>query len=174
MKDWGLVLGPGASANRQQPALIAIDDAVVSLGVKVERIDLPRGKAERAIPAMVRAAAKLDVEHVLLGGRSFGGRVASMAVAAGEVPNAAGLVLVSYPLGKGAKARAHHLPDITVPCLFVSGTRDNFCTPDELSAAAATIPAEVTHVWIEGGNHGLRGKDAEVAAAVRAWVVALS
>jgi hypothetical protein len=66
-----------------------------------------------------------------------------------------------------------HLPAIRVPCLFVSGTRDAFGTPDELLAATATIAAPVTHVWIERGTHELRGADAAVAAAVAAFVSGL-
>ena len=97
-----------------------------------------------------------------------------MAVADG-LP-ALALVLVSYPLhppGRPEKARTEHLPRLTVPCLFVSGTRDSFGTPDELEAATALIPGDVNHVWVEGGDHGLRGRDRDVAAAVRDWVVGL-
>jgi predicted alpha/beta-hydrolase family hydrolase len=95
----------------------------------------------------------------------------SMAVADG-LP-AAGLVLISYPLhppGRPETMRVDHFPRLTVPCLFVSGTRDAFATPAELEAATAAIPAEVTHVWIDGGGHGLRGKDRPVADAVTDWV----
>jgi predicted alpha/beta-hydrolase family hydrolase len=66
-----------------------------------------------------------------------------------------------------------HFPELRVPCLFVSGTRDAFARPDELQAAVSAIPGPVTHVWIEGGDHGLRGKDSEVAQALRAWVLAV-
>jgi predicted alpha/beta-hydrolase family hydrolase len=98
----------------------------------------------------------------------------SVAVADG-LP-AAGLVLVSYPLhppGRPEKARTEHLPRIDVPCLFVSGTRDAFATPAELEQAAAAVAGPVTHVWINGGGHGLRGHDQAVAAAVREWVLGL-
>ena len=61
-------------------------------------------------------------------------------------------------------------PAITVPCLFVHGTRDPFGTPDELVAATATIAGPVTHVWIEGGRHDLKGADAAVASAVAAFL----
>ncbi len=97
--------------------------------------------------------------------------MASMAVAEG-LP-AAGLVLVSYPLhppGHPEKSRTAHLPAIKVPCLFVSGTRDAFGTPEELEEATALIPGKVTHVWIEGCDHGLRRRDSDAAAAVAAWL----
>ena len=179
-----LVLAPGASASRDHPSLVSIDDAVRAApglsGIVVERIDLPKGKAERAVPVVVAAAAALASApasdgRVFLGGRSFGGRVCSMAVAAGEVPSAAGLVLISYPLhppGKPAQLRTEHFPSLRVPCLFVSGSRDAFvgADPARLEDATALIPGEVTHVWIEGGDHGLRRKDAEVAAAVVDWL----
>lgn len=170
-----LILTPGASATRTQPALVAIDAAVSALGVEVVRMDLPK-TAAKAVGVVAEAAAQLAARHpqVLLGGRSFGARVCSMAATAGAP--CAGLVLVSYPLhppGKPERLRVEHFPDITAECLFVSGTRDAFAAPDELRAHTATIKGKVTHVWIEGGDHGLRGKDQEVADAVAGWVGAL-
>jgi predicted alpha/beta-hydrolase family hydrolase len=181
MTDRALLLTPGASANRDSSALVAIDRALAAEGVVVERIDLPASrpgpKVSRAIAAgaaAVAARAGVGAERVVLGGRSFGGRMCSMAVAEG-LP-ALGLVLISYPLhppGRPAQLRIEHLPQLDVPCLFVSGTRDAFGTPAELEAAAASIAGQVTHVWIEGGSHGLAGKDAAVATAVRDWVTGL-
>jgi uncharacterized protein len=177
----GLLLTPGASATREQPSLVALDEAVSALGVTVERMDFPYTQAGRKAPdrppvlleAVRAGAAALDVDDLYLGGRSMGGRMCSMAVADGLVPNARGLVLVSYPLhppGKPDKLRTEHFPRLDLPCLFVSGTKDTFGTPQELEAATAAIPGEVTHVWIEGGDHGLRRKDAAVAEAVTAWL----
>ncbi len=94
-----------------------------------------------------------------------------MAVAGG-LP-AAGLVLISYPLhppGKPETLRIEHFPTLNVPCLFISGTRDAFGTQEELTKATRKIPGDVTHIWIEGGDHGLRRKDAEVAEAVGSWI----
>jgi uncharacterized protein len=181
----GLLLTPGASANRTQPSLVAIDEAVAALGVVVERMNFPYTDAGRKAPdrppvlleavragaAALSKRAKAKPEHLFLGGRSMGGRICSMAVADG-LP-AKGLVLVSYPLhppGKPEKPRIEHLPQLDLPCLFVSGTKDTFGTPQELEAATRAIPGEVTHVWIEGGDHGLRRKDAVVAAAVADWI----
>ena len=124
--------------------------------------------------ALLADSAGVAPDRLVLGGRSMGGRMCSMAVAEG-LP-AAGLVLIAYPLhppGKPDRLRIEHLPDITVPCLFVSGTRDPFGTPDEMEAHTATIPGPVTHVWIDGGRHDLKGADAAVAAAVVDWAVAL-
>ena len=183
-----LVLAPGASAGRDQSALVAIDDAVAVHGLRVERIDFPYRLAGRRAPdrqsvlvASVAAAARrladdlgVSQDRVALGGRSMGGRVCSIAVAEG-LP-AAALVLVSYPLhppGKPDKLRVEHFGAITVPCLFVSGTRDQFATPDELEAATASIAGPVTHVFCENGDHGLRRRDEQVAAIVASWVLAL-
>lgn len=184
----GFLLTPGAGADRNQAALVAIDEAVSELGVAVDRMDFPYRKAGRKAPdrppvllgavnegaAALAASSGLGADRLLLGGRSMGGRICSMAVADG-LP-ALGLVLVSYPLhppGKPEKLRTEHLPRLDLPCLFVSGTRDAFGRPDELEAATAVIPGPVTHVWIEGGDHGLRRKDAEVASAVADWIAAL-
>ncbi len=184
----GLVLAPGASAGRDQPALVAMDAAVSASGVRVERIDFPYRLAGRRAPdrppvliATVRSAAedlartlRTATGRIALGGRSMGGRMCSMAVAEGL--QAAALVLVSYPLhppGRPERLRTEHFGALDVPCLFVSGTRDAFGTPDELEAATAGIPGPVTHCWLDGGDHGLRGRDAQVAEVVRDWVTTL-
>jgi predicted alpha/beta-hydrolase family hydrolase len=180
----GLLLTPGASATREQPSLVALDEAVTALGVRVERMDFPYTQAGRRAPdrppvllqAVEDGAARLTdagVDDLYLGGRSMGGRMCSMAVAEGRIPAARGLVLVSYPLhppGKPENLRTAHFPDLHVPCLFVSGTKDTFGRPEELEEATRAIPGEVTHVWIEGGDHGLRRKDAAVVEAVTAWL----
>jgi predicted alpha/beta-hydrolase family hydrolase len=177
----GLLLAPGAGADRTQPSLVAIDDALGARGVEVARMDFPYRRAGRRAPdratvlvaSVVAEAGELAgrADPLLLGGRSMGGRMCSMAVAEG-LP-AAGLVLISYPLhppGKPDKRRDAHFPSLGVPCLFLSGTRDAFATPDELTGAVTTIPGPVTLEWLEGRDHGLRGRDAEVAAIVVDWV----
>ena len=177
--DRALLLAPGASADRNQPALVAIERALAP--VAVERIDLGKGgRPERHVRTVTEAAGALAAragvapDRVALGGRSMGGRMCSMAVAGG-LP-ALALVLVSYPLhppGRPEQLRTDHFPDLRVPCLFVSGTRDAFGTPAQLEAATAAIPAAVTHVWVDGGDHGLRGRDDEVAGVAADWVRSL-
>ena len=184
-----VLLTPGASAGRDQPALVAIEAALAPAGVAVERVDFPYRKAGRRAPdrqpvlvesirqesAALSGRTGLPADRLVLGGRSMGGRMCSIAVAEG-LP-ALALVLVSYPLhppGKPDTLRTGHFPQLTVPCLFVSGTRDAFGSRAELEAATAAIPGAVTHVWIEGGDHGLRGKDKAVADIVRDFVLSLA
>jgi predicted alpha/beta-hydrolase family hydrolase len=152
-------------------------------------MDFPYRKAGRRAPdkapVLVRSvvaeaealAASLGVgtEALVLGGRSMGGRMCSMAVAEG-LP-AAGLVLLAYPLhppGRPEKLRVEHLPEVTVPCLFVSGTRDPFGSPDELAAATALVGGPVTVHLVDGGGHDLRRADAQVAGVVAEWVAGLA
>ena len=167
----GVLLTPGASATRDHSQLVAIDKALAAEGATVQRIDLPSSRpGPKVLRAIADGAAALGADRLFLGGRSFGGRMCSVAVAEGLA--AAGLILVSYPLhppGRPDQRRVDHFPQLTVPCLFVSGTRDAFATPEELEGATKAIPGEVTHVWIDGGDHGLRGRDAPVAEAVRRW-----
>lgn len=184
----GLLLWPGAGADRNQPALVAIAETVSQVGPEVRRMDFPYRRAGRRAPdrppvlmGAVREGAEglahelgADTSALLLGGRSMGGRICSMVVADGLA--AAGLVLVSYPLhppGKPERSRTEHFPTIKVPSLFVSGTKDAFGTQEELEAATRAIPGPVTHRWIEGGDHGLRRRDLEVAAIVGDWVRSL-
>jgi predicted alpha/beta-hydrolase family hydrolase len=163
---------------------VAIDKAATDMGVVVVRMDFPYRKAGRRSPdrpavlvqAVIDEAAQLDplVDGLVLGGRSMGGRMCSVAVAEGLT--AVGLVLISYPLhppGRADRLRIEHFPELRVPCLFVSGTRDTFASPAELEAASRAIPGRVTHHWIEGQGHGLRGCDQEVAEVVVRWVQGL-
>jgi predicted alpha/beta-hydrolase family hydrolase len=179
-----LLLTPGAGADRDQPTLVALDDALSAHGWAVERMDFPYRKAGRRAPdrAPVLVASVVEGATALaqatgarpvLGGRSMGGRMCSMAVAEGLVPAARALVLISYPLhppGRPDRLRTEHFPGITIPCLFVSGTKDAFGTADELEVATESIPGPVEHVWLDGGDHGLRRRDADVVAAVTAWL----
>jgi uncharacterized protein len=178
-----MLLFPGAGSDRDHPSLVALEDAVAPL--PVVRADFPYRREGRKSPdrphklmACVRdeaaALAKglgIDTGGIVLGGRSMGGRMCSMVVAEGV--EAAGLVLISYPLhppGKPDKLRVEHFAHLRVPCLFISGTRDPFGTPDELEAHTSSIPGPVTHVWIGGGRHELKGADDEIVAAVERWM----
>jgi predicted alpha/beta-hydrolase family hydrolase len=183
MKPGALLLFPGAGSSASHPSLVAIEQAVAPL--PTARADFPYRREGRRAPdrppkllacvleeaALLAERAGVSPKAIVLGGRSMGGRICSMAVADG-LP-AAGLVLISYPLhppGCPDKLRVEHLPKLDVPCLFVSGTRDAFGTPAELEAHTATIPGPVDHVWIEGKAHDLKGADAQIAAAVSEWV----
>jgi predicted alpha/beta-hydrolase family hydrolase len=180
------LLTPGAGADRNQASLVALDDALSAKGMVVSRMDFPYriegrrapDKAPKLIAAVREGAAELAKRaharpaSIALGGRSMGGRMCSLAVAEGL--SAAALVLISYPLhppGKPDQLRTDHFPGIDVPCLFISGTRDAFGTPDEITKATAAIAGPVTHVWVEGGDHGLkRGQDL-VVEAVGSWLL---
>ena len=178
-----LLLFPGAGSAASHPSLTAIEQAVAPLPVC--RADFPYRREGRRAPDRVPkllasvleeadalvASAGIAPAQLVLGGRSMGGRMCSIAVADG-LP-AAALVLIAYPLhppGKPDRLRVEHFPRLTVPCLFVSGTRDPFGTPTELEAHTAAIPGPVTHVWIDGGRHDLKGADARIAAVVADWI----
>lgn len=180
-----LLLAPGAGADRTHHTLCAVADAVRPL--PVERMDFPSRKAGRkgvdrtpvAVAAVVEESASLTksarirANRLVLGGRSFGGRMCSMAVAEG-LP-AAGLVLLSYPLhppGKPESLRVDHFPQLTLPCLFISGERDPFGTPAEFRKHLRSIPGDVTHILVSGA-HDPRGQDEIIAEHVRKWIRSL-
>ncbi len=184
----GLVLTPGAGARRTQPGLVAVDDAVSALGFAVDRVEFPGQTAGRRRPdspavctqtvrtATVELADRLGVStgRIVVGGRSMGGRMSSMAVADGL--DVAGLVLLSYPLhppGRPEQLRTAHFPGLHRPCLFVSGDHDAFATPDELKRETAAIRVPVT-LEIVTGDHSLRHRNSEVAELVAAWLSGLA
>jgi len=182
----GLLLAPGFGGDRNQATLVAVEAAVAPL--PVERIDFPYRKegrrgpdpAHRMVACVVEeatalaASAGVEPDRLVLGGRSMGGRMCSMAVAEG-LP-AAGLALLSYPLhppGRPEKLRTDHFPRLDLPVLFVGGDRDPFGSPAEMEEAARAIPGRVTFVWLEGARHDARGRDPVVSAAVADWIAAL-
>ena len=174
-----LLLTPGAGGGADHRTLIDIE-AALSERLPVRRHDFAYRRAGRRAPPrapsvaaelagdLPRIADELGVspEGLVIGGRSFGGRVCSMAVAEGA--EAAGLVMLSYPLHppeRPERLRTEHFGQIDVPCLFVSGTRDPFATPDELREHTAAIAGPVTVRFIDGARH-----DPNTIAARRAVV----
>ena len=169
----GFLVTPGASADRDNRTLVALDQG---LDLPVERITI-RSRAVAKVHDQLRAdmasfADRLGgvTSDLVIGGRSFGGRMCSMLAASGEP--VAGLVLLSYPLhppGRPDQLRTDHFGDIDVPVLFVSGTKDPFATPAELERHAAAIPGPVTFEWLDGEPHSPRD-DAAVVTAVQRWL----
>jgi hypothetical protein len=183
------VLFPGAGSDRTHSSLVRIERRVRP--AHVARVDFAYRKQGRRAPdrapileAEVRAAVRtrarrwnIPAGSVVVGGRSMGGRIASMVAAAETEPlPVAAVVLVSYPLhppGRPEKARVAHLPRLGVPVLCVSGTRDAFGSPAELRRAFRRVPGPVTWHFVEGKGHDLSGADDEVADVVASWFVAL-
>lgn len=168
-----LVLGHGAGGNLHTPALARFAEALSAHGIGVVRFNFPYAEAGRKAPdkqktleTCYRAVAS-DVakraQRLFLGGRSMGGRIASHVVADGLA--AAGLIFFSYPLhppGQPERLRDAHLAKITVPMLFIQGSRDAFARPDLLSSTIKKLPTATLQV-VEGADHGLtvRGRPAE-------------
>ncbi len=115
-----------------------------------------------------------DHETVVLGGKSLGGRIASMIVAGGA--QADGLVFLGYPLhppGRPDRIRKDHLADIKVPMLFVEGTRDPFCPLDTLEEVRAELTAPTEVAVIDGGDHSLKVRKSSGRSTAEAWLEAV-
>ena len=185
-KPAGVVLFPGAGSSADHPSLVAIEEALAP--IPVLRVDFPYRRAGRRAPDRapvllacvrdeVRAFAKtlgVSTSRLVIGGRSMGGRMCSMAAAdTGDPLKVAGLILVSYPLhppAKPEKLRTEHLPGITVPTLCISGTKDTFGTPAELRRHFRRVKGDVTWSLIEKKGHDLKGCDDVIAATVSEWL----
>jgi hypothetical protein len=171
--DRAVLLAPGAGADRNAPALVVVADALEAVGIPSLRFDFPYRAAGRKAPdrppileAMIREAAaelarRTDLEpgRLVLGGRSMGGRIASMAVAADEPLPALGLLLLGYPLhamGKPERRRDDHFARIHCPVLFVSGTRDSLAPKPALTRSTKKVRGPVTLHWLETADHGFR------------------
>lgn len=146
-----LAHGASGSASSMRPHV----EGLRKRGVAAGAVQLPKGKAERAITAYRSQAAPRP--NVLVGGHSFGGRVASLLVA--DEPGYAGLVLLSYPLHAPGRSerwaeRTEHWARIACPVLLLSGDRDPFARVDLLRDAVAQLPHHELVIY-PGLRHGI-------------------
>ena len=136
-------------------------------GIDAFALRLPRGAAERATRAL-REQVGTELPNAVIGGHSYGGRVASM-VAAETTP--AGLVLLSYPLhrpGHPDELRTEHWGEIACPTLLLSGDRDQFARLDLLEASAKRLRRAELHVY-PGIGHGLQRIADDVADRIASF-----
>lgn len=176
-----IVVAHGAGAGMEHPFMSGFTRAIGEAGIATLRFNFPYREAGRRFPdrppvaiaawraAMDAAAARAPQgEPIWASGKSFGGRMASMAVADG-MP-AAGLVFLGYPLhapGKADRPRDEHLYGLDdVPILFLQGRNDPFAIPNEqLDDVVRRIGPSAVLEWIENANHSFEVKGAKRPAA---------
>ena len=164
-------LGHGASGTAASMAPFV--DGLRRRGLTADAVDLPKRRAEDAVPAW--RAAVPDGARTVAGGHSYGGRVASLAAAAGA--GYAGLVLFSYPLHPPGRpdrtdARIAHWPSIDCPVLLLSGEADPFARITLLRTVVEQLP-DASLVTYPRLGHTLRPVLEDVLDRVRAFVDAL-
>lgn len=202
-----LVLAHGAGAGMEHPFMSAAAGALAERGVGTLRYQFPymeRGgfppdrppvataAVRSAVDAAREEAARFEAEHgraltVVAGGKSFGARMTSTAAAEAPLPDVAGLVFLGWPLHTAKKPgtqRAAHLPDVTVPMLFVQGDRDPLADLDLLRPVLADLGDLASLHVVEGGDHSFgvlkrSGRTeaevmAEIGDVVGRWVGAVS
>lgn len=183
-------LAHGAGAGYRHPFLVGFAAALADEGVATLRFNFPYVQAGRRMPGPAsHAVATWQAVHTALTqraagmpvfamGKSYGGRMASMAAAERAIDPAA-LVYLGYPLhppGSPDKARMAHLPDVLQPQLFVAGTNDPFIDPHHQLEAAVASCRQAEIMWIDGGGHsfevkGTKRPPAEVAGELARRVV---
>jgi predicted alpha/beta-hydrolase family hydrolase len=136
-------------------------DGLESRGLSASAIDLPLRKAEKAVAAYGSAVGALDENSsdLVIGGQSYGGRVASLLAAEGE-ERWAGLIFFSYPLHRPGHPdwdeRSRHWPALDVPALFLSGESDPFARIDLLRKAIDERMPEARLVTFAKQGHSLK------------------
>lgn len=168
-----VILAHGASGNAASMAPQVT--GLRARGIDARAIDLPVRKAEEATGAYLAASGPLP--GLVIGGHSYGGRVASLLAAEREAagqPGPAGLVLLSYPLHRpgspDGEVRSAHWSAIRCPVLLLSGEADPFARIDLLRAAVAEhLPAARLVTWPKLG-HGLKPVLDEALDLVAAFV----
>ena len=190
------VCAHGAGGNMSDKSMLTVTRALGARGLGIVRFNFlyrekrssrpdPMPKLKETTAAVVaRARAELRPKTLIIGGRSMGGRAASMLAADGF--DCSGLLLLAYPLhppGKPDQLRDAHLPSIRVPVLCVNGTRDPFCTPELMKGVLERVTAPWQMLWLETADHSFHvlkssGKTdaqviAEVADAAEKWLAAV-
>ena len=161
---WMFIYAPGAGSNIHDPFGSYTCRTLATKGISSIRFQFPymevgqrRPNSKRTLEATWRRVIEVvrpNGHKLVIGGRSMGGRIASQVVAQGVEVDA--LTLFAYPLhppGRPSLWRDRHLPEIRIPTLFCSGTRDTFATPKELESVAARLPAATLHI-LDGADHG--------------------
>ena len=189
------VLAHGAGAGMTHPSLETVAAGLVERGIATLRFQFPymEQKSRRPDPppvahATVRAAVAEAGKRVpklplVAGGRSFGGRMTSQAQATSPLPGVKGLVFLAFPLhpaGKPSAERASHLFEVTIPMLFLQGTRDALADPTLLKPLCAKLGERATLRLFDDADHSFHvparsGRtDAQIRAemldALAAWV----
>ncbi len=190
------VCAHGAGGHMGDRGMLALSEALASRGVAVVRFDFlyrargsgrpdPMPRLMECVAAVVaRVREELAPKILVMGGRSMGGRAASMLAAEGHPCD--GLLLLAYPLhpaGKPEKLRDAHLAAIRAPVLCLNGTRDDLCRRDLMEEALRAVGPNWRMHWLDGADHMFHvlkssGRtDAEVldeaADASRDWIAAL-
>jgi predicted alpha/beta-hydrolase family hydrolase len=188
-----LVLGHGASTNMRHATLQTIAERLAEVGIATFRYNFPymehgRGHDSQEVctttvrSAVASARAAAPALPLLAGGHSFGGRMTSTAASQAPLDGVHGLVFFAFPLhqpGKPETKRADHLSAVTVPMLFLSGTRDDLAEPELLGPVYKKLGKRATLYPLDTADHGFRvlkrsrrsEEDVfvEMARAVREW-----
>ena len=169
--EWLLVLGHGASTNMRHATLQTIAERLGDVGFATFRYQFPymeRGGGGRESQAValetvrsaVRAArAAANDLSLLVGGHSYSGRMSSLAAAESLLEAVSGLVFFAFPLhpaGRPGTERAEHLEDVSVPMLFLSGTRDKLADLALLSLVCERLSEKATLHLLDTADHGFK------------------
>jgi uncharacterized protein len=182
--DWTIALAHGAGAPMDTPFMDAFALGLASRGYRVARFDFPymadrRQHGTKRPPdrepvlreTWLKVVAKLGCDHLVIGGKSMGGRIASLIVDEAAV---AGLVCLGYPFhptGKPDQLRIAHLQHIKTPTLIVQGERDPFGSREEVSAFK--LASTVRIFWMKDGDHSLKPRKKSGVTEEENWQAAI-
>jgi hypothetical protein len=177
------VVAHGAGAGMTHPFLAAIAEGLAERRIATLRYQFPymeRGSSRPDAPKLAQATVRAAVEEasrlvpdlaLFAGGKSFGGRMTSQAQAASPLPGVVGLVFLGFPLhppGQPGEERAKHLFDVTIPMLFLQGTRDDFAQRQLLEPLCQRLGQRSTLKLFQEADHSFHvpartgRKDAEI------------
>jgi len=180
-----IALAHGAGAPMDSPFMEAFAEGLAIGGFRVARFEFPymaerrvTGKKRPPNPARIlietwmSVIEELGADNLVIGGKSMGGRIASMVADEAGVKGLACLGYPFHPPGKPEKLRVEHLQDLKTPALFLQGTRDTLGNFDE--AGGYSLSSSIRFHWLEDGDHGFKPRKASGRTETQNWEEAIS
>jgi predicted alpha/beta-hydrolase family hydrolase len=189
------VLAHGAGAGMHHAFMQAVAADLAERGIATLRYQFPymeKGSRRPDTPKLAQATVRTAVDEaarllpkvpLFAGGKSFGGRMTSQAQAATPLPGVCGLAFLGFPLhpaGRPSQERGKHLFDVTIPMLFLQGTRDQLALPDQIEPLCQSLGGRATLSSVQDADHSFHvpartgRKDADVRSEVldilAAWI----
>ena len=178
------VLAHGAGAPMDSASMQFFAEGLAERGFRVARFEFPYMRARRTdgkrrgpdrapvlINTWMQVIEQLGDARLVIGGKSMGGRIASMVA---DEANVAGLVCLGYPFhppGKPEKLRTEHLRDLQTPTLILQGTRDPFGKPEEVDGY--DLSSQIRVVWLEDGDHSFKPRKKSGRTEEQNWTEAI-
>ncbi|QDU41067.1 Alpha/beta hydrolase family protein [Maioricimonas rarisocia] len=182
--DWTIALAHGAGAGMESDFMAFFAEHLAKAGLRVVRFEFPymqqrRTSGKKSPPnrepvlreTWLAVIEELGADKLVIGGKSMGGRIASLVA---DEAGVAGLVCLGYPfhpVGKPDRLRVEHLRELSTPTLILQGERDTFGNREEVPGYS--LPGEIRIEWLPDGDHSFKPRKKSGHTLEQNWTSAI-